>query len=389
MSFTREELMQEKALRMQKLDAMMAEQNLDAILFTCVGLMANKFCIKYAANTNVGTRRIILLKARGEEPYLFNPMGVPDKKAFAKRSWIDFDNQIFGNMLPGVAEKIAALPQEHPVIGVDQLSEIPIGVYDVLRGTKAKFVDVTEAFTRVRAGKSQFEIDRTREVCELGIASFEDLILRMKPGMTEHQLLGGAVGVLSEHGASELGLILGASKKRFANIRPASDDVLTEEDIFTYSAEFLGPSGYWMQIIRPVFMKRGVHPDALECLKVAREAERAAMHAARPGNRIKDIHFAVADTIASHGMEMTYWAGHGMGCDLGDGVDILPTNEMEIIPNMVLVIQPSVDSATNSILYGNTFLTREDGDAVILSDAYMDSPYYEDLYAEVAKKYGK
>lgn len=389
MSYTREELMQEKALRMQKLDAMMAEQNLDALLLSCVGLMANKFSIKYAANLNASTRRITLLKPRGQEPYLFNPKGVPDKESFAKRSWVNYDNQIFADMIPAVVEKIEALPQEKPVIGVDQLQDLPFSLYDALRGTKATFVDVTDAFTRVRAGKSQFEIDRTKEVCELGIASFEDLVLRMKPGMTERQLLGGAVGFLSEHGASELSLILGASKKRFANIRPASDDVLTEEDIFTYSAEFLGPSGYWMQIIRPVFMKRGIHPDALECLEAAKEAERVAMHVARPGNKIKDIHYAVVEAIEKRGMKMTYWAGHGMGCDLGDGIDILPNNEMEIVPNMILVIQPSVDSATNSILYGNTILTREDGDAINLTDVYMDSPYYEDLYAEVSKKYGK
>lgn len=388
MSYTHEELMQEKALRMKNLDAMMAEQKVDALFFTALGVMANKYNIKYTANMNPNSRRVIVMKAFGQEPFLFSNLIVPDKSSFVKRSWIDADNQIFGDMIGNVVKFINELPQEHPVVGVASLDELPFGIYNRLKETKATLVDVTDAFTNVRANKSQFELDRTKEACELGINSFEDLILRMKPGMTEKELIGGAVKFLQDRGAPET-LILGASKKRFANIRMPSDDVLTEEDIFTYSAEFLGPSGYWMQIIRPIFMKRGIHPDALECLKVAKEAELAAMHAARPGNKIKDIHYAVADVIAKNGMDMTYWAGHGMGCDLGDGIDIMPDNEMVIIPNMILVVQPSVDSPTNGVLYGNTFLTREGGDAINLTNVYMDSPYYEDIYAEVAKKYGK
>ena len=68
-----------------------------------------------------------------------------------------------------------------------------------------------------------------------------------------------------------------------------------------------------------------------------------------------------------------------MGCDLGDGVDISPENNMEIVPNMVLTLQPSVESSTNSLLYGNTYLTREHGDPINLTGKYMDSPFFDDL----------
>lgn len=382
-----EEILKEKETRLKKIDQMMLDLKLDAVLFTSTAHQAEQVNVKYAAKLSLSGRRVFLLKEVGKEPELFLSMAV-DRKVYNNKSWVTTENLYLGNMIPTVLEHIEKLPQKKPRIGWATPDTIPHNIYDALISTKAEFVDVTKEYTAVRASKSPYEIKLTQITVDLAVASFEDLVLRIKPGMTELQLIGGAIGFLSERGAEDL-LILGASKKPFATIKRPDDTKLTETDIFTYSAEFAGPGGYWVQIIRPIFMDRNAHPDGYETYQVAKEAEAAAMAVMRPGYKISDIHYAVESVIKKHNMRMSYWAGHGMGSDLGDGLDIVPDNDMPIVPNMILVVQPSVESATNSTLYGNTFLTVENGDPINITGKYLDTPYYDDLYAEISAKYKK
>jgi len=377
MYFTKEELFQEKEIRMKKLDKMMSDLNLDAIIFTSTAQQAFQLYVKYVSNMALSTRRAFVFKEPGKEPALLLPMA-GDRKTYPNRSWIDTESLYLGNMLPTAISLIEKLPQSNPRVGWAEPGDIPHAMYTALTATKAEFVDITNEFTIVRSNKTEFEIYLTKLTSDLAVASFEDLIRRIEPGKTEWELIGGAVGFLSERGAEDL-LILTQSKKPFATIKKPSSAVLGETDIFVYSAEFGGPGGYWSQLIRPVFMDKITHPDAYEIWKIALEAEASAADAARPGNRLCDVHNAIESVIKKYGMKMSYWAGHGMGADLGDGVDIGPESTMVIVPNMVLTLQPSINSATNSLLYGNTFLTVENGETINLTGKYIDTPYVDDL----------
>ena len=381
MNIQREDFLSEKKIRMEKIDKMMVSNNLDAVLFTSPAQQAYQVHVKYVAGVPLTTRRAFVFKELGKEPTFFLPMA-GDRKTYPNKSWIETENLYLGNMLPTVIGLVEKLTQNKPRIGWATPSEIPHEIYSALTGTKAEFVDVTDDFTILRANKSEYEIALTKLASDLTVESFEDLIRQIKPGMTEWQLIGGAIGFLAQRGAEEL-LVLGQSKKPFATIHRPTDVTLGPTDIFVYSAEIAGPGGYWTQLIRPVFMDRAAHPDAYDIWKVALEAEQAAADAARPGNRVCDVHNAVDHIIRKHGMNMNYWAGHGMGADLGDGVDISPENTMEIVPNMALTLQPSVEGKENSLLYGNTFLTTETGDAINLTGKYMNSPYLDDLIREV------
>ena len=379
-----EEVLREKEARLHKIDKMMSDLGLDAILFTSTSQMSYKVNIKYVANCSLRTRRAFVLKELGREPSLFLPMA-GDRETYYNTSWVQTENLYLGNMLPTVVAAVDKLPQQKPRVGWATPGEIPYDIYLALTGTKAEFTDITREFTMLRASKSEYEVALTKLTSDLAVASFEDLVRRIAPGKTEYELVGGAVGFLAERGAEDM-LILAQSKKPFASIKAPVNTPLNETDIFVYSAEFAGPGGYWTQLIRPVFMDRGAHPDAFDIWKVALEAERAAVDVMYPGNRVCDIHFAIESVIKKHGMKMSYWAGHGMGSDLGDGVDIGPENDMPIVPNMVLTLQPSVESSTNSLLYGNTFLSMEKGAAFNLTGKHMDTPYFDELLKLAASR---
>lgn len=376
-----EEALKEKKERFHKIDQMMEHLNLDAILFTSTSQISYQMLVKYLTDMPLTTRRFFVFKEPGKEPELFMPMAGDKNKVF-NRSWIETEHLNLGNMLNTVVSFIGKMSQEKPKIGWAMVSEIPHEIYMALQGTKAEFVDITREFTLLRSNKSEYERKLSILSSDLAVGSFEDLIRRMKVGMTEYELIGGAIGYLAERGAGDM-LILGQSKKPFASIKSPVNVKLNPDDIFVYSAEFGGPGGYWTQLIRPVFMDRNSHRDAYDIWKIALEAEQAAAEVIRPGNQVQDIHFAIQKTIEKNGLRMNYWAGHGMGCDLGDGVDICPGNDMPIVPNMVLTLQPSIESDTNSLLYGNTFLSTESGEPINMTGKYMESPYYEDLYSQI------
>ena len=378
-----EELAREKELRLKKIDQMMIDLGLDAVVFTSTSQMSYQMLLKYVTKLTLQTRRAFVMKEVGKEPELFVPMA-GDRKTYFNRSWIDIESIYLGNMIPTVIEHIENLPQAKPVIGWAMVEEIPQPIYAALKGTKAEFVDITKEYTKLRSSKSEYEVKLTQLTSDLAVGSFEDAVRRIKPGMTEVELIGGAIGYLSSRGAEDM-LILTQSKQPYATIKWPQPVPIRSEDVVVYSAEFGGPGGYWTQLIRPIFMDRISNPDTYEIWKVALEAEQAAAAAAKPGNRVCDVHFAIAKCLEKYGMWMSYWAGHGMGCDLGDGVDIGPNNTMEIVPNMVLTLQPSVESPKSCLLYGNTFLARENGDALNFTGKYMNSPFYEDLINEVPK----
>lgn len=71
-----------------------------------------------------------------------------------------------------------------------------------------------------------------------------------------------------------------------------------------------------------------------------------------------------------------------MGADLGDGIDIGAPNKMELKPNMILTLHPSVVGRSDGLLYGNTYAVTETG-VQNLTDAYTGSSYLEDLLEEM------
>ena len=190
-------------------------------------------------------------------------------------------------------------------------------------------------------------------------------------------MVGLAEGYVRAHGGEDT-LILIRAQKPHTFIARATDRVITEDDLFIYSVEMAGPGGYWTQCVRPIFMKKGNYPEAYRILQIIHEAEAAGAAKFVPGNRVCDVAAAIEEVVFRNNLKMGVWSGHGMGADLGDCVDIGTSNTMEIVPNMILTLHPSVMSEEDGLLYGNTWMSTE-GAPICLTPDYADVHYLEDL----------
>lgn len=372
----KEMILQEYHRRVALVQELMEKNGLDAVLFSSTAQQGSQLCVKFFSNYMLNTRRSYIFCALGGEPYLIVPTVGQQFHARAI-SWLPEDHVVSGDMM----EIIKKLLEGHRVVGWYQPEELPNGIYQELTGMDIQYVDVTRELTEARANKSPYEIQLTKDASRLAADSFRAVLKILRPGVTEEELIGAGEGYLRAHGAAD-SLVLTRSQKPHSFISRAQPVPIAEDGLFLYSAEVAGRGGYWTQMVRPVFMSRDAQPEAQAILKVGKAAEAAGIAKLRPGYRISDVCTAIEDVVLQNGLKTGVWCGHGMGPDLGDAVDIGVSNRMEIVPNMVITLHPSIVSETDGLLYGNTFLTTQ-GAPINLTDYYNTSPFLEDLLREI------
>ena len=378
MELTRQAFLQEGQRRMVLLDKLMEDKGLDAVLFTSTAQQAYMLAVKYCSGYAIPTRRDFFFKERGKLPYLL--VHTAGHEFHAKReSFLPADHVIGGDCANKAIAMVSAMGKAHPRLGLYEPAEIPHSIYIKIADTGAELVDVTAEFTAARQPKSEFELECIRSASAVAMDSFRWVVRNIRPGVTEQYLVGGAEGYIRAHGGEETLVLVRSTLPHTFIARPKPIPV-EEDGMFLYSVEMAGQYGYWTQCIRPIFMKKDAWPEAQRILAIIHEAEAAGVEKMIPGNRVCDVAQAIEDVVAKYGLRMGVWSGHGMGADLGDGVDVGVSNRMEIVPNMILTLHPSVQSDTDGLLYGNTWLATE-GKPENLTPDYADCCFIDELKA--------
>ncbi len=367
----------ERDRRVALLNELMSENDLEAIVCHSTGAMAYQAEVKFMTDLYANINRMFSYMKKGEMPYAFT--GRADThfhsclKSFLPKDHVLCCEDIIGEII----KLINDLPGERPRVGIPSLSDIPLLMWNRIKDTKAEFVDITDAFVEKKAPKSEYELSVIRYACDIAIESFEEVVKFIKPGKTELEVIGTAEGYLRSKGALQL-LLLTRSAMPHPYINMPTAKEIGPDDIFIYSCEIAGPYGYWTQIIRPIFMSKNSYKDSYDVLQVTKEAIEAGRDKFRPGNTIGDVAAAIEDVVAKRGCRTGIWSGHGMGIDLGDGISIARNCKLEVKPNMILTMHPSVINDTDGVLYADTFMSTE-GAAVNLTEKYTGTPFYEDL----------
>lgn len=376
MDISKETLAAEYKRRLGIFRKIMAKGSLDALFFTSTAQQAYQMGCKWLSNYTLTTRRDIAYVTPDDEPYLYVPTGGQAVGA-RKVSWLPADHIQADELDAATAKFVQGLKADRPRIGVYEPKEVPTYIWNALNCRDIEVVDITLELTSERQNKSEYELDRIKEASRIAIGSVEHVVRNIAPGKTDREMVGLAEGYVRAHGGEDT-LILIRAQKPHTFIARATDRVITEDDLFIYSVEMAGPGGYWTQCVRPIFMKKGNHPEAYRILQIIHEAEAAGAAKFVPGNRVCDVAAAIEEVVFRNNLKMGVWSGHGMGADLGDCVDIGTSNTMEIVPNMILTLHPSVMSEEDGLLYGNTWMSTE-GAPICLTLDYADVHYLEDL----------
>ena len=153
---------------------------------------------------------------------------------------------------------------------------------------------------------------------------------------------------------------------------PSKNRILTEGDIvkIDVGARYRGYNGDSAR----TYPVGKVSDEALRLISVTEASFYEAMKAARPGNRIGDLGFAVESFVISNGFSVVKdYVGHGVGADLHEEPEIPNFGRagrgVRLYPGMTLAVEPMVNAG------GYEVKKLRDGWTVVTKDGSLSAHY--------------
>lgn len=202
-------------------------------------------------------------------------------------------------------------------IGIAGLSVMPVTVYQAIleAAGSAQVVRADDLLAEMRAIKSENEIALMKEAFRISEIATEEVLQRMKPGMTEQEVVGLAQAALYAHGAEYEGhptYVLSGRNSTHAIGRPSPKVLQPGELIQLNIGALVG--GYSSSVGRPVCFGK-MPPEMRRLVEVGLEAHHKTMEFMRAGVPAKEVVLKFEDFVRSKGCEqyLLYGPCHAIG----------------------------------------------------------------------------
>ena len=284
-------------------------------------------------------------------------------------AWADADGP--DAALASALDAVFPARQGRIVLDETMRADFAFLVADALPGLPRAFTGDTLGL--LRAIKDEDEYRRLKTSAALDDAAMKAAWAAIRPGMSENQLADVVRDHFAAHGARPLFWIVGASENGAHPHHSTSDRILKTGDAVVID---IGGrlDGYPSDITRMAIV--GEAPEGYaEVHAVVEQAVQAALAAARPGVRAKEVDKAARDVIAAagYGDYFVHRTGHGLGIDGHEPPYINATSEAVLEEGMVFSIEPGIYLPGRfGIRLEDIVILRADGPE-ILSDLPRDA----------------
>ncbi len=213
----------------------------------------------------------------------------------------------------------------------------------------------------LRAVKSEAEIAKIAHVCAIGGRAFDRVGEIAREGVPLSAVFRDFQRALLEEGADLVAYIAGgAGQDGYGDvISPASDAALERGDVLMLDTGAVW-DGYFCDFDRNYAVGAASGNAALAHAQLA-EAVEAGFEAARPGARACDVYAAMA-AITGAG-EGSGRLGHGLGMQLTEGLSLIPQDRTELLPGMVITLEPGVTTGPGTIMVAEENIVIRQGAA--------------------------
>lgn len=367
--------LRERDRRWERLHAAMAEEGLDVLVVAGSDYRGHKGTLRYVADYNLAHRYGYCVVFAGEEPVMVLPRNLSGGRR-PRSAWVS-DYRYPHELGDGLVEVLKSRPRNGR-IGIVGLGEI-MKVREYLRLAaelpRAKLVDASAMFERVRAVKSAEELAGAEESAYITDRCFERLLEIARPGITERAVAAEMYATAALLGGEDpLFLTMYADDEPSGpcpTFGAPRDRILRAHDVFTFSYEVVGPAGYWVELSRMVTFA----PPSGAVQRVS-DTVAAGMAAAAasigPGVATSDVQKNVIRAVEEQGVESSYWSGHGLGLDVLEepwvGLDVVQDDSSAgAVPvlgaGMVLALHPMLWEAETSAMgyMADTHIVTEQG----------------------------
>jgi Xaa-Pro aminopeptidase len=206
-------------------------------------------------------------------------------------------------------------------------------------------VDCGAVIRGTRMIKSPAEVEKIAHVCAVVSGVFAELSRFVHAGLAERESFRAFKIACLHAGVDDVGyLVGGAGPGGLADIiSPPTDRPLQAGDLFMLDTGCTF-DGYWCDFDRTYAV--GPPDDAARRAYAALYAATdAGLAAARPGATCADLYHAMTAGLGDAGGGGVGRLGHGLGMQLTEWPSIHPDVRTELVPGMVLTLEPGIEVA--------------------------------------------
>lgn len=208
----------------------------------------------------------------------------------------------------------------------------------------AKLVEKHAEIYGLRAVKEPWELDLMRKAQDITDATFTEILLRIKAGMTEKQLQAELIYCLLKNGAdgSSFDPIVVSGQNTSLPHGVASDRVIREGDFITMDFGALY-KGYCADMTRTVAL--GYVTDEMETVyNTVLQAQLAGIAASKAGVMGREVDSAARKVIedAGYGQYFGHGYGHSLGMEIHESPNPNPGGDRFMEENMIASAEPGI-----------------------------------------------
>ncbi len=321
----------EHTLRIEKLQAAMAAQQIDAVfLYSAV----NRHYF-----TGLTTSNGLLLVTQQGAPVFYTDFRYIE---VAHRVLSGIEIRKFKTTEAQLAD-YKAMSQQWKRIGYE--GSLTVAQFLPLQETMehAQWQSVSTLMSSLRAIKSESEIAAIRRSADANSALFGELMETFRPGMSEREMLRHFHMKMAARGLQpSFDPILCAGVNAVECHHQPDDTILLPNSELLVDMGVM-VDGYCSDMTRTVFFGKPT-PRFKEIFGIVQEANRAVIDAIKPGLRCCDMDTLSRDIISKYGYGEYY--GHALGHSVGLEIHEMPsfskTCETVMEPGMVITVEPGI-----------------------------------------------
>lgn len=286
-------------------------------------------------------RPCLLLVGRARECFLMpvlNAEGTRESTDIAFHTWADADGPDAA-LAAGLADIAAG---EAKLVALDETmrADFALLVLDAL--PQARHAFTADTIGALRMVKDEAEIAKLKMNAQIADAAMKKAFAALRPGISEREVADIVKAHFGGEGAAPSFWIVGAGRNGAFPHHQTGDTKLAEGDavVIDIGAK---KAGYPSDITRMAVI--GEAPEGYgQIHSIVEKAVEAAIRAARPGVKAREVDEAARRTIADagYGAYFVHRTGHGIGIDGHEPPYITATSETVLEEGMTFSIEPGI-----------------------------------------------
>lgn len=231
-----------------------------------------------------------------------------------------------------------------------------------------KFEDATDMIDRLKAIKSDEEIELIRGTCAVQDAMWEHVLPYIKAGKSTEELRAQLVLKSIELGGDKTNVMIFSIPAGTGGLNMAPR-VFGEGDQIMFLMETNGPGGFWGELGRIAVIGKATD-SAKEHYAFAQKLQKVSLDVLKPGVKPLDMWNINNETLRNNGyFEEGRIYSHGQGYDMVERPAMDAIEKMEVAGNMNIVVHPGAVSKQGFGWVCENFLIKANGEKECLHKA--------------------